>query len=54
MTESSIRFGEMSWVKELLENKVPTRMELFAYMEEKVYQLCIRIIFHGQRSKAKI
>lgn len=29
-------------VKELLDGKVPTRMELFTYMEDEVYQYCIR------------
>lgn len=29
-------------IKELLENKVPTRMELFTYMEDEIYQYCIR------------
>ena len=29
-------------VKELLDGKVPTRMELFTYMEHEVYQYCIR------------
>lgn len=29
-------------VKELLENKVPTRMELFTYMEDDIYQYCMR------------
>jgi len=28
-------------VKELLEGKVPTRMELFTYMEDEVYQYCM-------------
>lgn len=28
-------------VKELLEGKVPTRMELFTYMEDDIYQYCI-------------
>lgn len=29
-------------VKELLENRVPTRMELFTYMEDDIYQYCVR------------
>ncbi len=29
-------------VKELLDGKVPTRMELFSYMEDDVYQYCIK------------
>ena len=29
-------------VKELLENRVPTRMELFTYMEDSVYQYCMK------------
>lgn len=29
-------------VKELLDDRVPTRMELFTYMEDGVYQLCMR------------
>ena len=29
-------------VKELLDGKVPTRMELFTYMEDEVYQYCIK------------
>ncbi len=29
-------------VKELLDGKVPTRMELFTYMEHEVYQYCIK------------
>ena len=29
-------------VKELLDNKVPTRMELFTYMEDEVYLYCIK------------
>lgn len=29
-------------VKELLDGKVPTRMDLFTYMEHEVYQCCIR------------
>lgn len=29
-------------VKELLEGKVPTRMELFTRMDEEVYQICMR------------
>lgn len=29
-------------VKELLEGRVPSRMELFTYMEDEVYQLCMR------------
>ena len=29
-------------VKALLENKVPTRIELFTYMEDEVYQYCMR------------
>ena len=28
-------------VKELLEGKVPTRMELFTYMEDEIYQYCM-------------
>lgn len=28
-------------VKELLDGRVPTRMELFTYMEDDIYQLCI-------------
>lgn len=33
---------EYERVKELLEGKVPTRMELFTYMEDAVYQHCIK------------
>ncbi len=33
--------GEYYRVKEFLGGKVPTRMELFTYMEEDVYQLCM-------------
>ncbi len=29
-------------VKELLDEKVPTRMELFTYMEHEVYEYCIK------------
>ena len=29
-------------VKELLDNKVPTRMELFTYMDDEVYQYCMK------------
>lgn len=29
-------------IKEQLENRVPTRMELFTYMEDEIYQYCIR------------
>lgn len=29
-------------VKELLDNRVPTRMELFTYMEDGIYQYCMR------------
>ncbi len=29
-------------VKELLDGKVPTRMELFTYMEDNIYQYCIK------------
>ena len=29
-------------VKELLGNRVPTRMELFTYMEDEIYQYCMR------------
>ena len=29
-------------LKELLDGRVPTRMELFTYMEDDIYQLCIR------------
>ncbi|WP_093426667.1 DEAD/DEAH box helicase family protein [Hathewaya proteolytica] len=29
-------------VKSLLEGKVPTRMELFTYMEDEVYELCMK------------
>ena len=29
-------------VKELLDGKIPTRMDLFTYMENEVYQYCIR------------
>lgn len=29
-------------VKELLEGKVPTRMELFSHMEDEIYQMCMR------------
>lgn len=29
-------------VKELLDNKVPTRVELFTYMEDDIYQYCVR------------
>mgnify|MGYP001153049031 CR=1 FL=1 len=29
-------------VKELLDGKVPTRMELFTYMEDDIYQYCIK------------
>lgn len=34
--------GEYFRVKELLEGKVPTRMELFSRMEDDVYQMCVR------------
>lgn len=33
---------EFHRVKELLNGKVPTRMELFTYMEDDVYQYCIK------------
>ena len=33
---------EYDRVKELLDGKVPTRMDLFTYMEHEVYQCCIR------------
>ena len=29
-------------VKELLDDKVPTRMELFTYMEDDIYQYCMK------------
>lgn len=29
-------------IKELLDNRVPTRMELFTYMEDEIYQYCMR------------
>ena len=29
-------------VKELLDGKVPTRMELFTYMDDEIYQYCIK------------
>lgn len=29
-------------VKELLDGKVPTRMELFTHMEDDIYQMCVR------------
>ena len=29
-------------VKELLDGKVPTRMELFTYMQDEIYQLCMK------------
>ena len=29
-------------VKELLDGKIPTRMDLFTYMEDEVYQCCIK------------
>jgi len=29
-------------VKELLDDKVPTRMELFTYMDDDIYQYCIK------------
>lgn len=29
-------------VKELLDGKVPTRMELFTYMEDEIYQYCVK------------
>ncbi len=34
--------GEYFRVKELLEEKVPTRMELFSRMEDEIYQMCMR------------
>ena len=34
--------GEYERVKELLDGKIPTRVELFTYMEDEVYQLCMR------------
>lgn len=33
---------EYDRIKELLDGKVPTRMELFTYMEDEVYQYCIK------------
>lgn len=33
---------EYDRVKDLLEGKVPSRMELFTYMEDEIYQLCLR------------
>lgn len=33
---------EYDRIKELLEGKVPTRMELFTYMEDEIYQYCMR------------
>ncbi|WP_285823686.1 DEAD/DEAH box helicase family protein [Schaedlerella arabinosiphila] len=33
---------EYDRVKELLDGKIPTRMDLFTYMENEVYQYCIR------------
>ena len=33
---------EYDCVKELLDGKIPTRMDLFTYMEHEVYQCCIR------------
>lgn len=33
---------EIYRVKELLDGKVPTRMELFTYMDDDIYQYCIR------------
>lgn len=29
-------------IKELLDNRVPTRMELFTYMEDEIYRYCMR------------
>lgn len=33
--------GEYFRVKELLEDRIPSRMELFTYMDDSVYQLCM-------------
>lgn len=33
---------EYAGIKELLGNRVPTRMELFTYMEDEIYQYCMR------------
>lgn len=29
-------------VKELLDGRVPTRMELFTYMDDNIYQYCMK------------
>lgn len=34
--------GEYERVKEFLDGKVPSRVELFTYMEDEIYQLCMR------------
>ena len=34
--------GEYFRIKELLGGKVPTRMDLFTYMDEEIYQLCMK------------
>lgn len=34
--------SEYDRIKELLDNRVPTRMELFTYMEDEIYQYCMR------------
>ena len=34
--------GEYQRVKEILDGKTPSRVELFTYMEDEVYQLCMR------------
>ena len=30
-------------IKELLDGRVPSRMELFTYMEDEVYQICSEV-----------
>ncbi len=34
--------GEYERVKEILEGKIPNRVELFTYMEDEIYQLCMK------------
>ena len=34
--------GEYERVKELLDGKIPSRVELFTYMEDEVYQICMK------------
>lgn len=47
MAKKNVRIRERIWeeykrVKEFLDGKIPSRVDLFTYMEDEVYQLCMR------------